>query len=136
MGDLRKQGITLHLLLDSDREAISDVPAIYFMQPTQGNVRRLGDDCKNSLYESFYVSFTPAVPRPLLEELASATLESDSVAQVSRVMDQYLNFTSLEDDFFSSSCRKRTGSSTTRRSPTVSSRPPSMASSTASSRRL
>ena len=101
VGDLRKQGITLHLLLDSDREAISDVPAIYFMQPTQGNVRRLGDDCKNSLYESFYVNFTPAVPRPLLEELASATLESDSVAQVSRVMDQYLNFTSLEDDFFS-----------------------------------
>ena len=39
--------------------------------------------------------------RPLLEELAAATLESDSVSQVSRVMDQYLNFVSLEEDFFS-----------------------------------
>ena len=100
VGDLRKQGITLHLLLDSDREAISDVPAIYFMQPTQMNVRRLGEDCAKQLYESFYVNFTPAVPRPLLEDLAHHTLESDSVAQVSRVMDQYLNFASVEEDFF------------------------------------
>jgi len=101
VGDLRKQGITLHLLIDSEREAISDVPAIYFVQPTQSNMRRLGDDCARALYESFYVNFTPAVPRPLLEELAAKTLESDSVAQVSRVMDQYLNFASVEDDFFS-----------------------------------
>ena len=63
VGDLRKQGITLHLLIDGEREAISDVPAIYFMQPTQANVRRLGEDCAKQLYESFYVNFTPAVPR-------------------------------------------------------------------------
>ena len=101
VGDLRKQGITLHLLLDAEREVISDVPAIYFMQPTQANVRRLGQDASRGLYESYYINFTPAVPRPLLEELAAATLESDSVSQVSRVMDQYLNFVSLEEDFFS-----------------------------------
>ena len=41
------------------------------------------------------------MPRPLLEELATATLESDTVAHVSRVMDQYLNFASVEEDFFS-----------------------------------
>ena len=101
LGDLRKRGVTLHLLLDSDREVISDVPAIYFMQPTRENVRRLGKDCARTLYESYYINFTPAVPQLLLEELAAATLESDSVSQVSRVMDQYLNFASLEEDFFS-----------------------------------
>ena len=101
VGELRKRGITLYLLLDADREAISDVPAIYFIQPTAANVRRLSDDCARSLYESYYVNFTPAVPRPLLEELAAATLESGTVAQVSRVVDQYLNFASLEEDFFS-----------------------------------
>ena len=101
VGDLRKQGITLHLLLDTEREAVSDVPAIYFMQPTAANVKRLGEDCAKALYESYYINFTPAVPRPLLEELAAATLKSDSVSQISRVMDQYLNFASLEEDFFS-----------------------------------
>ena len=53
-----------------------------------------------ALYHSYYVNFTPAVPRPLLEELATATLESESVSQVSKVVDQYLNFASLEEDLF------------------------------------
>ena len=101
VGDLRKRGITLYLLLDSDREVIGDVPAIYFMQPTMANVKRLGVDTARGLYESYYVNFTPAVPRPLLEELAASTLETDSVAHISRVMDQYLNFASVEEDFFS-----------------------------------
>ena len=101
VGDLRKRGITLYLLLDVEREAIPDVPAIYFMQPTASNVRRLGADAASGLYESYYINFSPAVPRPLLEELATATLESDTVAHVSRVMDQYLNFASVEEDFFS-----------------------------------
>ena len=101
VGDLRKAGITLHLSLDTEREVISDVPAIYFMQPTQANIRRLGDDCARQLYESFHIHFTPAVPRPLLEELAASTVESNSVSTVSRVMDQYLNFASVEEDFFS-----------------------------------
>ena len=97
VADLRKRGITLHLLLDSEREQIADVPAIYFVQPTAANVKRLGQDCARALYHSYYVNFTPAVPRPLLEELATATLESESVSQVSKVVDQYLNFASLED---------------------------------------
>jgi len=70
------------------------------MQPRAAIGRRLGDDCRRALYESYYINFTPAVPRPLLEELAAVTLESDSVAQISRVTDQYLNFASVEDDFF------------------------------------
>ena len=100
VADLRKRGITLHLLLDSEREQIADVPAIYFVQPTAANVKRLGQDCARALYHSYYVNFTPAVPRPLLEELATATLESESVSQVSKVVDQYLNFASLEEDLF------------------------------------
>lgn len=101
VGDLRKQGITLHLLLDVEREAITDVPAIYFVQPTAANIKRLCADCAKALYEAYHINFTPAVPRPLLEELAASTLESGSVSQVSRVVDQYLNFASVEEDFFS-----------------------------------
>ena len=91
VGDLRKKGITLHLLIDSEREAIPDVPAIYFIQPTRANIRRLGEDCARGLYESYYVNFTPQVPRPLLEEFAAATLDSQSAGQVSRAMDRYLS---------------------------------------------
>ena len=62
-GDLRKRGITLHLLIDSVRDQIADVPAIYFVQPTKANVDRLGSDCAAGLYEAYYLNFTPAVPR-------------------------------------------------------------------------
>ena len=82
-------------------EQISDAPAVYFVQPTAANIRRIADDCARSLYESVHVHFTPAVPRSLLETLAQSTVESNSVGLVSRLTDQYLNFVSLEDDFFS-----------------------------------
>eukprot|EP00964_Phaeocystis_antarctica_P124204 scaffold87888_cov57-Phaeocystis_antarctica.AAC.1 len=100
-GDLRKRGITLHLLLDSARDQIADVPAIYFVQPTKANVDRLGADCAAGLYEAYYLNFTPAVPRVLLEDLAAKALASENVGQIGKVMDQYLNFSSLEDDLFS-----------------------------------
>ena len=100
-GDLRKRGITLHLLIDSARDQIADVPAIYFVQPTKANIDRLGSDCAAGLYEAYYLNFTPAVPRVLLEDLAAKTLASENVGQIGKVMDQYLNFSSLEDDFFS-----------------------------------
>jgi len=99
VGDLRKCGITLHLLLDSERECVSDVPALYFLRPTRANVCRLGDDCAKALYQSFDMNFTPGIPRLLLEELASRSLECG--AQMRRISDQHLNFASLEDGFFS-----------------------------------
>jgi hypothetical protein len=101
VGDLRKRGVTLHLLLDSDREQIPDVPALYFVRPTAANARRIAADCAAALYESFHLNFTPSIPRPLLESLASQTLEGECVSHISRVVDQYLSFASLEEDLFS-----------------------------------
>ncbi|KAI2570846.1 sec1 family domain containing 1 [Homo sapiens] len=34
-------GITLHLLLHSDRDPIPDVPAVYFVMPTEENIDRM-----------------------------------------------------------------------------------------------
>ncbi|XP_061854927.1 sec1 family domain-containing protein 1 isoform X3 [Colius striatus] len=39
--ELRDMGITLHLLLHSDRDAIPDVPAVYFVMPTEENIDRI-----------------------------------------------------------------------------------------------
>lgn len=41
--DLRDQGVTLHLPLHSDRPAIPDVPAVYFVAPTSDNIRRIAE---------------------------------------------------------------------------------------------
>eukprot|EP00128_Syssomonas_multiformis_P011689 Colp12_sorted_trinity150504_noHs@11408 len=51
VSELRELGITLYLLLHSDRDPIPDVPAVYFVLPTPENVKRICQDCKNRLYE-------------------------------------------------------------------------------------
>lgn len=98
--DLRDLGVTLHLLLDSDREPIQDVPAIYFVMPTDENIRRICKDFQSQLYESYYLNFISAISRQKLEDIALAAIQANAVTQVSKVFDQYLNFISLEDDLF------------------------------------
>ncbi|KAK1893384.1 Sec1 family domain containing protein 1 [Dissostichus eleginoides] len=85
--ELRDMGITLHLLLHSDRDPIPEVPAIFF-------------DLRNQLYESYYMNFISAISRSKLEDIASAALAANAVTQVTKVYDQYLNFITLEDDMF------------------------------------
>ncbi|XP_071963564.1 sec1 family domain-containing protein 1-like isoform X1 [Antedon mediterranea] len=98
--ELRDMGVTLHLLLHSDRGTLSDVPAVYFVMPSEENVSRICQDFQNQLYESYYINFISAVSRQRLEDLASTALQFNVVSQVSKVFDQYLNFISLEDKIF------------------------------------
>ena len=51
MSELQKQGVTLHMLLASDRERIPDVPAVYFCLPTEENIRLIGEDLAARKYE-------------------------------------------------------------------------------------
>ncbi|XP_073495152.1 sec1 family domain-containing protein 1 [Phyllobates terribilis] len=98
--ELRDMGVTLHLLLHTDRDAIPDVPAIYFVMPTEENVDRICQDLRTQLYESYYLNFISAISRSKLEDIASAALTANTVSHVSKVFDQYLNFITLEDDMF------------------------------------
>ncbi|XP_072169857.1 sec1 family domain-containing protein 1-like [Diadema setosum] len=93
-------GVTLHLLLHSDRDPIPDVPAVYFVLPTDENVQRICQDLQNQTYVSYYLNFISAISRQRLEDLAGAALQSSTVTLISKVFDQYLNFISLEDHFF------------------------------------
>nr|XP_016491716.1 PREDICTED: SEC1 family transport protein SLY1-like [Nicotiana tabacum] len=99
--DLRKHGVTLYFLIDKDRKPVHDVPAVYFVQPTHPNVQRIVANASNSLYDSFHLNFSSSIPRPLLEDLASGTINSESIERISKVHDQYLEFVTLEDNLFS-----------------------------------
>ena len=101
VADLRRRGVTLHLLLDSEREAIPDVPAVYFVQPTEEAVRRIAADCGEALYAKMYLNFVSPLPRALLESLARATLANNGVSSISKLYDQFLSFVCLEPSLFS-----------------------------------
>lgn len=100
VAELRNLGITLHLLLHSDREPIPDSPAVYFVNPTPENLQRISRDLKEALYESFELNFISPIKRDKLEDLAQASLSSDSAHLISKIYDQYTNFVSLENKLF------------------------------------
>jgi hypothetical protein len=97
---LRDNGVTLHFLINSQRETLPDVPAVYFISPTEENVQYLCEDLKKSLYDQFYVNMVYPISRPQLESIASAAVHSGTMNQLQRLTDQYLSFIALEDDLF------------------------------------
>lgn len=101
VGELRKLGITLHMLIDQKRERVPDVPAVYFVRPTAENVQQICADCAAGLYDSFHLNFSSSLPRPLLEKLAQETLQSNTAARVARVFDQYCDFVTPEPSLIS-----------------------------------
>lgn len=97
---LRKRGVTLHLLLEADREDIPDVPAVYFIEATEENIQRVSEDVAKRLYSAVYLNFVSKVDRPLMERLAKNTIASNTYSLVTKVFDQYLDFVTLEPRLF------------------------------------
>lgn len=101
VSELRTQGVTLHLLLESDRQPIPDVPAVYFVQPTQENIEKIVQDAAAALYDLMYINFATSVPSRLLEQLANGAVKANAVGKVSKIFDEYLSFVALEPTMFS-----------------------------------
>ena len=95
--------------LHSDREQIPDVAAVYFVMPTKENIERIArvslagvtsfevgadaqplvlalsfgyQDCRDGLYDTFYINFVSSLSRNLLEELASLTVQYNASNRV------------------------------------------------------
>ncbi|CDZ96576.1 sly1 vesicle trafficking sec1-like protein [Phaffia rhodozyma] len=99
--DLREQGVTLHMQLNSNRPPLPDVPAIYFISPTIANIRRVAQDLSQNLYSAIHLNFTSSLPRPLLEELAGLVAKDGSGESIAQVYDQYLDFIVPSPNLFS-----------------------------------
>ncbi|KAJ1556478.1 Vesicle trafficking between the ER and Golgi [Cladochytrium tenue] len=100
VNELRENGITVHMHLNSERLPIPDVPAIYFVQPTIETLKRIGEDLSRKLYDSYYLNFTYTIPRAILEELAAIAISSNGSNLIAQVYDQYMSFTCLENRLF------------------------------------
>ena len=70
--------------LDASREPVSDVAAVYFMVAEQGNINRVCRDLNSHIYDTYYFNFISPISRPLLEELAKTTVDTNSVAEVTK----------------------------------------------------
>lgn len=73
----RHEYVVIHVnsQLHSLRPPLPDVPAVYFVSPTLANIRRIAEDLRKGLYESFHLNFVEPLPRALLEELAASVAQ-------------------------------------------------------------
>lgn len=62
-----------------------DAAAVYFIVPSDGNIKRICRDLHNHLYDTYYFNFITPIPRPLLEELAKAAVDANCISQVTKV---------------------------------------------------
>ncbi|OBA20603.1 Sec1-like protein [Metschnikowia bicuspidata var. bicuspidata NRRL YB-4993] len=101
VNDLLRCGVTVHTLLSATRAPLPDVPAIYFVEPTPQNVSVIIQDLQEEKYESFYVNFTLAIRRELLEDFAKKVSLCGMGHKIKQVYDQYLDFIVTEPNLFS-----------------------------------
>lgn len=101
VNDLRENGVTVHMLLNQDRSSLPDVPAVYFVEPTLENIKKICQDMNRNLYESYYINFCSTIPRPLLEEFATLTTTDNTSELITQVYDQHLNFICTNPNVFS-----------------------------------
>lgn len=98
--ELRDLGVTLHVSINSERDAIPEVPVIYFVLPTDENISRICSDFKNQLYDHFYLNFITPIRADKIQMLAQTALSSNVQSSVCKVFDQFSYFISLEDELF------------------------------------
>uniref|UniRef100_A0A7S3L1A1 Sec1 family domain-containing protein 1 n=1 Tax=Amphora coffeiformis TaxID=265554 RepID=A0A7S3L1A1_9STRA len=99
---LRREGVTLHLNLSSEREAIPDVPAVYFCRPTKANLARIAQDAVMGLYPAgMYLNFVPHIARDDLEDLAKLVVQARAMERIVSLHDRYVSYVCLENRLFS-----------------------------------
>lgn len=92
--------MTLHLNLNSFREKVHGVKSIYFLQPTEENLKKLNEDFSKDLYDSIYINFAYSVSSEYLEKLAGIVVRNNAVHKIRSIFQNNLNFVCLSNDFF------------------------------------
>lgn len=101
--ELREQGVTLFVYgplgvengafsnglvsrqLHSDRDPIPEVPVVYFCSPTEENLGRIKQDFQRGVYDVYHLNFISPISRQKLEDLGSAAIEANCVANIHKV---------------------------------------------------
>ena len=100
---MRNHGVTLHLQLKGERHPVPDVPAIYFVEPTEENILRIVSDYKAGMYSYMHLNFSSSISDSLLQRFGReiAAIQPAPRSQVTRVIDRYCSFISLDQTTYS-----------------------------------
>jgi len=87
-------------LFSPQRQAIPDIPAVYFIEPSRKNLEKIIQDLKNDFYDEYYLNFTSNISRVNLEYLAEEAVKIGKFDRIKQVYDQYLNFVVSDPNVF------------------------------------
>ena len=93
-------GVTFFSHIDKKREPIPDAEVIYFLEPTETNIRKIAQDCSIPLYDTINISFISPCSSDLLEHFAVLISTQSSGKFVNTIYDQYVDFSSPEPHLF------------------------------------
>ena len=100
VSSLMDVGVTVYGFINSKRDPIPDVSAVYLIEPTQENLEYLANDIKNSLYESVYINFISPISQENLRQLAEKVALASDGRCVKAIYDQYIDFSSPDPGLF------------------------------------
>jgi hypothetical protein len=92
--------ITLFLDLESKREEIHNVAAIYLIKPCKESIGYILRDLKNKLYDRIFINFLSPCPDNLLEHFAveSGRIKSQNV--IAQIFTHHLNYSTITSRLF------------------------------------
>eukprot|EP01017_Pseudomicrothorax_dubius_P009066 TRINITY_DN13028_c0_g1_i1.p1 TRINITY_DN13028_c0_g1~~TRINITY_DN13028_c0_g1_i1.p1 ORF type:complete len:598 (+),score=172.54 TRINITY_DN13028_c0_g1_i1:28-1821(+) len=100
VGNLREDNITLHLTLNSTREKVHTVKAIYLVAPTEENLKKIVEDFARDLYDNVYINFLAPVPNDAFQRFAKSLAKFNCLYKIRDVSQHALAFMSLAHDAF------------------------------------
>ena len=101
VGKLRDCNILLHLNMTQTRERVPDLPAVYLIEPTSENFKRIAQDATKNLYDFFLISFTKPMSQGQIDNFAAELVKVNVTHKVLRVTHEYLGgYQVISPDFF------------------------------------
>ncbi|KNH02450.1 hypothetical protein XU18_5072 [Perkinsela sp. CCAP 1560/4] len=97
--ELRAQGVTLSMFLDSKREQLEEVGAVYLLNVNTHNIEVCARDITTKKYAEYRICFLSLSPIALIEELAKSVATVDNVTNIF-ISDCPLRYSVLGDNLF------------------------------------
>jgi len=100
VGNMRTYNVTLFLDLETKRDTIKDVAAVYLVKPCRESIDHIIEDLNGKLYDYVFINFISPCPESLLENFAVECGRYNNQDRVLQIYEHCLNYFSITPNMF------------------------------------
>ena len=101
VGDMRSCNVSVFLTLESKRDVIHNVAAIYLIKPCKESLDHVVEDLNSKIYDCAFINFASPCPTQLLENFATECGRYNSQERIVQIYEHYLDYYCVTNDMFS-----------------------------------